>query len=133
MFFSMPKAHSQVPGITIETDIIPDNIAVDEHAHQLVDEYLKITVTHDGSNPFCAADECFWGFIFAMSVNETEGKLLTEESPITFQCLPRNVQVTEIIVCEQAVEGSFGIWCVFETSDVEYGIACKLISYPLPN
>ena len=136
MFFQVPKAESYVPGLTLHCSVIPENIAVDFHEHRLVDEHLKIVIEHDGSNPFCDAQPCCWGIIFAMSATEMPQRLAAnEESDVQLVCLPKGVTVTDAVVEEATFQDISGIWLFVATSDTtgESDLAFSLSKYERAN
>lgn len=117
MFLQIPKMTSFVDGITVRCELIPENIAYDEGRDQLMDEHLRLYVEHDGSNPFCDAEECCWGTIFTMSTTNTVSTLIPdEECPFHLICLPNGTYITEATVCEETAHDMPGIWLLVATN-----------------
>lgn len=134
MFLQIPKFESYVPGITLLCEVVPENIANDYQQHRLVDEHLRLWVEHDGTNPFCDSEECYWCLIFAMSATEIAPNLSADDDvAVQLLCLPHGIFITEAIVSEETHEGITGIWLLLATNDDsgEYDFAFSLTQYSL--
>lgn len=118
MFLQIPEVESLVPGIRVECELIPENIAVEGHEHRLIDEHLRVWVRHDGSNPFCDAEECCWGLVVVAASSEaTPSITVDDEHPCSFHCLPCGVKITKAVISEAIYCDQLGIWLLLETSD----------------
>ncbi len=117
MFLQVPKITSLVDGISVRCELIPENIAIDEERQRLMDEHLRLYVEHDGSNPFCDNEECYWGTIFVMSATPEVSRLVPdEECPFQLICLPHGTYITEATVCEETAHNMPGIWLLVATN-----------------
>lgn len=117
VFLQSPRATSYVSGVTLQCEVIPENIAAEYHAYKLVDEYLLILIEHDGSNPFCYEKECYWGYICTMSTTDEPPAIVNDDdNAFEFTCFPHGVYVTDVVVRELNIQGILGIWLMISTN-----------------
>lgn len=134
MIFQVPTFESHVSGLSLECEVVQTNVASDiPSADNIIDEFLRMTVHHDGSNPFCDIEECTWGMLFLMSTSDCIHDVMADEDdpPIQLVCLPHGVNVTHAIIDEGVYEGVSGIWVLVQTSTQtgEYEFAFNLVEY----
>jgi hypothetical protein len=136
VFFAEPHTTSHVSGLTLECRVVHESIVDNQHTHAIENEFLRILVEHDGSNPFCDAEECMWGFVFTMSTSEVVHRLsVDDECVFEFICMPQGVHITNVIVTEETIAEVTGIWLFLFTNDIsgEYDLAFALKEYGCAN
>lgn len=134
MFLSIPLSQSDVPGLTLEFIHLGENIAEedDPNARNLADEQLVVIVQHDGTNPFCCEEKCYWQFVFVAPTVENPVELLHRDTPVSFECLPFGKRIIGVKVEEGTYEDTTGIWLKVIFDDTEDGqpyLGFNLVAY----